>query len=378
MVYRDFKGLKISALGFGAMRLPVVGGNEGKIDAAPAKKMVEAAIEGGINYFDTAWGYHNEQSELFLGEALKPFPRESFFLATKFPGYDNGNFGKASPIFERQLKKCQTSYFDFYLCHNVNERNIDLYLDDKKWRTLSFLKQMRDEGKIAHLGFSCHGGLDVLRRFLDAYGDCMEFCQLQLNWVDWHFQNGKEKVALLKERGIPVWVMEPLRGGKLSKLSAENEAALKAMRPGTSAAEWAFRFIQSIPEVVVTLSGMSTQAQLAENIGIFAKNEPLAEAERAALLAMGDAMVGRVALPCTECRYCVSKCPKGLDIPRILSLYNERAFTEGGFIAPIGISALPKEKQPAACIACGACRKVCPQGIDIPAAMKELAEKVPV
>ena len=376
MVYKDFKGLKISALGFGAMRLPVIGGNEAKIDAAPAKKMVQAAIEGGINYFDTAWGYHAQQSELFLGEALKPYPRESLFLATKFPGYDNANFGKAESIFARQLEKCQTSYFDFYLCHNVNERNIDLYLDDEKWCTVSFLKKMKNEGKIRHLGFSCHGDLDVMRRFLDAYGDDMEFCQLQINWVDWHFQNGEAKVALLKERGIPVWVMEPLRGGKLSKLSAENEAALKAMRPEMSAVEWAFRFIQSIHEAVVTLSGMSTQGQLEENIRIFAKDEPLNEKERAALLAMGDAMVKRVALPCTECRYCVSHCPKGLDIPRILSLYNEDAFTGGGFIAPMGLSAMPKEKQPAACVACGACREVCPQGIDIPATMKALASKV--
>ena len=378
MVYRDFKGLKISALGFGAMRLPVIGGDEGKIDSGPAKKMVEAAIEGGVNYFDTAWGYHNEQSELFLGEALKPYPRESFFLATKFPGYDNANFGKAEAIFARQLEKCQTSCFDFYLCHNVNERNIDLYLDDERWRTLSFLKKMRDEGKIRHLGFSCHGGLDVLRRFLDAYGADMEFCQLQLNWVDWHFQNGNEKVALLKERGIPVWVMEPLRGGKLASLSAESEAELKAMRPDTSAVEWAFRFTQSIPEVVVTLSGMSSLEQVEQNIAIFDKEEPLNGEEMSAILAIGDAMVGNVALPCTECRYCVPHCPKGLDIPRILSLYNERRFTGGGFIAPIGLSALPKEKQPAACIACGSCQKVCPQGIDIPAAMKELAEKVPV
>ena len=378
MVYRDFKGLKISALGFGAMRLPVVGGDEGKIDAAPAKKMVEAAIEGGVNYFDTAWGYHNQQSELFLGEALKPFARESFFLSTKFPGYDNANFGKAETIFAKQLEKCQTGYFDFYLCHNVNERNIDLYLDDEKWRTLSFLKKMRDEGKIRHLGFSCHGELDVMRRFLDAYGDSMEFCQLQINWIDWHFQNGEKKAALLKERGIPLWVMEPLRGGKLAALSAENEAALKAMRPDASAVEWAFRFIQSIPEAVVTLSGVSTRAQLDENIAIFAKDAPLNEKERTALLAMGDAMVGSVALPCTECRYCAPRCPKGLDIPRILSLYNEHAFTEGGLLAPIGLSALPPEKRPSACIACGACREVCPQGIDIPAAMKDFAANVNV
>ena len=378
MVYRDFKGLKISALGFGAMRLPVIGGNEGNINEEAAGKMIAAAMEGGVNYFDTAWGYHNQNSELFLAKALKPFARESYFLATKFPGYDNANFGKVEEIFNRQLEKCGTDYFDFYLFHNVNERNIDLYLDDKKWGACSYLLKMRDEGKIRHLGFSCHGSADVMRRLLDAYGDCMEFCQLQLNWIDWHFQNGEEKVNLLKERGIPVWVMEPLRGGKLASLSAENEATLRAMRPDESVPAWAFRFIQSIPEVVVTLSGMSTQEQLEDNIAIFSESKPLSQEEMASLLAMGKAMVSRVALPCTECHYCAPHCPKGLDIPHILSLYNERAFTKGGLLAPIGLSALPKEKRPSACVACGSCRKVCPQNIDIPAAMKDLAEKIPM
>ncbi len=378
MVYKDFKGLKISALGFGAMRFPVIDGNESNINEDVAGKMIAAAMEGGINYFDTAWGYHNQNSELFLAKALKPFARESYFLATKFPGYDPSNFGKVEEIFTHQLEKCQTDYFDFYLFHNVNERNIDLYLDDEKWRTYSFLIKMRDEGKIRHLGFSCHGDVDVMERFLDAYGKDMEFCQLQLNWVDWHFQNGEEKVELLKKWNIPVWVMEPLRGGKLASLSAENEAALKAMRPDESTPAWSFRFIQSIPEAVITLSGMSAPEQLAENLAIFSESKPLNDEERAALLAMGEAMVKSVALPCTECRYCVPHCPKKLDIPRIISLYNEHAFTGGGFIAPIVLSSFPKDKLPSACIACGSCRKVCPQDIDIPGAMKELAAKVAV
>ncbi len=378
MVCKDFRGLKVSSLGFGTMRLPVVGGNSSAIDMDAVKKMVNMAIAGGVNYFDTAWGYHGGNSELAMGEALKPFERGAYFLADKFPGYDLSNFGKVEEIFNQQLKKCQTDYFDFYLFHNVSERSIEHYLDDKKWGTYSYLIKMRDTGKIRHLGFSCHGDLEVLERFLNAYGKDIEFCQLQTNWIDWHFQKCAEKLALLNSWNIPLWVMEPLRGGKLASLSAKNEAALKAMRPDESVPAWSFRFIQSIPEAVVTLSGMSNEAQLAENIGIFSKSKPLNAEEREALIAIGDAMVKNTALPCTACNYCVPHCPKDLDIPRILSLYNEHVFTGGGFLAGMVLSSFKKERLPSKCIACNHCIEVCPQSINIPAAMKDFAKKVPM
>ena len=249
MIYRDFQGLKLSALGFGAMRLPVLDGDDSRIDEAAALRMVDTAMQSGINYYDTAWGYHGENSETVMGKALARYPRDSFYVATKFPGYDASNWSKVKEIFPRQLEKLGVDYFDFYLFHNVCEMNIDAYLDDEKYGIYSYLMAQKRQGRIRHLGFSCHGELDVLKRFLDAYGKDMEFCQLQLNYLDWTFQHGKEKVELLRQWGIPVWVMEPLRGGKLARLQPEHEAALTALRPDEEIPAWAFRFLQSIPSV---------------------------------------------------------------------------------------------------------------------------------
>ena len=262
MIYRDFQGMKLSTLGFGAMRLQVLDGDDSRIDEAAALRMVDTAMQNGINYYDTAWGYHSENSETVMGKALARYPRSSFYVATKFPGYDASNWSKVKEIFPRQLEKLGVDYFDFYLFHNVCEMNIDAYLDDEKYGIYSYLMEQKRQGRIKHLGFSCHGELDVLKRFLDAYGKDMEFCQLQLNYLDWTFQHGKEKVELLQQWGIPVWVMEPLRGGKLAKLQPEHEAALKALRPDEEIPAWAFRFLQSIPSVTVILSGMSNQEQL--------------------------------------------------------------------------------------------------------------------
>ena len=280
MFYRDFQGMKLSALGFGAMRLPVIGGDDGRIDEASVLRMVDTAMQNGINYYDTAWGYHGENSELVMGRALGRYPRDSYYLATKFPGYDPSNWGKVEEIFERQLEKLGVEYFDFYLFHNVCEMNIDAYLDDGKYGIYSYLMEQKRNGRIRHLGFSCHGAIDVLKRFLDAYGENMEFCQLQLNYLDWTFQNGREKVELLGERGIPVWVMEPLRGGKLASLAPEDEEKLKALRPDEEIPAWAFRFLESIPSVTVILSGMSNEEQLEKNLKTFEEDRPLSEEEQ--------------------------------------------------------------------------------------------------
>ena len=375
MIYNNFQDLKLSALGMGAMRLPVIDGNDGKIDAAATQEMVDYAYAQGINYYDTAWGYHNGQSEIVMGEALKKYPRESFYLATKFPGYDLSNMPKVKEIFEKQLEKCQVEYFDFYLFHNVCEMNIDAYLDDEKFGIYSYLMEQKKAGRIRHLGFSAHGGYDVIERFLKAYGKDMEFCQLQLNYVDWDFQNCKKKVELLKGYGIPVWVMEPLRGGKLAKLSDEAEQKLKALRPDEKIPAWAFRFLQSIPEVTVTLSGMSNFEQLKENIATYAEDKPLNEEEKKTLLDVVNGMLtGK--LPCTACRYCTSHCPMELDIPKLLELYDEHSFTGGGFIAPMALSALPDDKKPSACIGCRSCEAVCPQQIKISEAMADFTAKL--
>ena len=352
------------------MRLPTCA--DGTIDKAAAAEMVGYALKNGINYFDTAWGYHNGQSEPVMGEILSAYPRESYLLASKFPGYDLANIPKIAEIFEKQLERCRTNYFDFYLFHNVCELNLEAYLDPANG-IYDYLMAQKRNGRIRHLGFSAHADLPGMRRFLEAYGRDMEFCQIQLNYLDWSYQEAKEKIELLKEYGIPVWVMEPLRGGKLSNLGDAHVAALQAVR-NESATAVAFRFLQAIPEVVVTLSGMSNMAQLRENIATFSENKPLNGAEFSGILAVADDMLKNL-LPCTSCRYCTEYCPQGLDIPRLLKLYNEHAFTGGRAIVSTTLQKMPADKQPSACIGCRSCEAVCPQKIGISHAMADFAKR---
>lgn len=370
MLYKPFENLQLSTLGMGAMRLPVVNGNDGEIDESAALEMVDYAMAQGINYYDTAWGYHNGQSEIVIGKALGRHPREAFYLASKFPGYDLANMPKVREIFEKQLEKCQVEYFDFYLFHNVCEMNIDAYLDPK-FGIYDYLMEQKRNGRIRHLGFSAHGSCAVMKRFLDAYGKDMEFCQIQLNWLDWRFQDAKAKVELLEAHGIPVWVMEPLRGGRLAKLNAGETEKLAALRPDESTPAWAFRFLQSIPSVTMVLSGMSDLNQLKENIHTFDSDKPLNEVEWDALMSVADGMLSKKILPCTACHYCVSHCPQGLDIPALLELYNEHRFTGGGFLAPMALMAVPEDKRPSACLHCRSCEQVCPQQIKISEAMED-------
>lgn len=375
MIMKDYKNLKLSALGVGAMRLPVMDDVYANIDQAETERMVAYAMEHGINYYDTAWGYHDGQSEAAIGKALSGYARESFYLADKFPGYDLANMDKAEEIFEQQLKRCGVEYFDFYLFHNVCEMNINEYLDEK-YGILEYLLKQKKNGRIRHLGFSAHGEYPVMKRFLEAYGEHMEFCQIQLNYLDYKFQNAKAKIELLNEYKIPVWVMEPLRGGKLAELSEEYTERLAALRPEEKTPAWAFRFLQSIPEVTVILSGMSTFGQLEENVATFEEEKPLSGQEMDVLMGIVDNMLGKKTLPCTACRYCTSHCPKELDIPSLLALYNEHSFTEGGFIAPMALSAVEKEKWPDACVGCRSCEKVCPQQIKISEAMADFTAKL--
>lgn len=374
MIYQRFQDLNLSMLGMGAMRLPVLEGDDTRIDLAATEEMVAYAMEHGVNYYDTAWGYHGGNSELVMGEVLSKYPRNAFCLASKFPGYDLSNMDKVEEIFERQLEKCRVEYFDFYLFHNVCEMNIDAYLDESHG-IFEYLKKQKENGRIRHLGFSAHGSYEVIRRFLEAYGEHMEFCQLQINYLDWTFQDGERKVKLLEEYHIPVWVMEPLRGGRLAKLPERDAAALAALRPEESVPAWAFRFLQSIPSVKVVLSGMSNFQQMKENIKTFESSRPLKEKEMETLLSVAKGMLDGV-LPCTGCHYCTSHCPKGLDIPMLLELYNEHSFTGGGFLAPMALMAVPEEKQPSACIGCRSCEKVCPQGIKIAEAMADFTSKL--
>ena len=368
MIYRDFQGLKLSGLGFGAMRLPVLA--DGSVNEHLTTEMVRYAMEHGVNYFDTAYPYHGGMSEVVLGRALSAYPRESYYLATKYPGHQLSDSYDPAAVFEEQLKKCGVEYFDFYLMHNVYENSIRTYTDPR-WGIVDYFVEQKRLGRIRHLGFSCHGGLDILREFLDRYGDVMEFCQIQLNWLDWKLQDGKTKYELLTEQGFPVWVMEPVRGGKLAKLSDADEGKLKALRPEESTASWGFRFLQGLPNVTMVLSGMSDMAQMEDNVKTFSAENPLSQVERETLAAIAEGMMD--AIPCTACHYCCDGCPMGLDIPMLLHAYNDLKFAPT-LTAAMRMEGLPEDKRPSACVGCGACASVCPQRISIPELLKEFSQ----
>lgn len=374
MIYNNFQDKQLSALGMGCMRFPTIDGDMTKIDEKKTEEMFDYAIANGVNYFDTAWGYHGGQSEYIVGKLLKKYPRESFYLADKFPGYDVTNFGKTEEIFEEQLKKVGVDYFDFYLFHSVCQNNIEQYLDDS-YGTYEYLIAQKRNGRIRHLGFSAHADLTDLKRFLEKYGKDIEFCQLQINWFDWTFQNAKAQVELLREYNIPIWVMEPVRGGKIATLAPQHEAKLKALRPDESMAAWAFRFLQTLDGITVTLSGMSNFEQLKENIQTYAKAKPLSEGEWNTLQEIAKEMIQQLT-PCTGCRYCTEYCPMSLNIPALLDLYNEQKFSGGSILVRRTINRLAEDKRPSACLQCRACEGVCPQRIAISEVLADFTERL--
>lgn len=359
MIYSKFQDEKLSLLGFGAMRLPLMA--DGSIDEAQTAEMVRLAFEGGVNYIDTAYPYHGGKSEIVLGRVLKAYPRESYYLATKYPGHQIAESYDPAAVFEKQLAKCGVDYFDFYLLHNVNEQSAATY-SDPRWGIVDYFIEQKRLGRIRHLGFSSHARPDCLSAFLDKYGAQMEFCQIQLNYLDWSLQDAKTKYEMLTERGIPVWVMEPLRGGKLA-----------AARGLEQPVELAFRYLQSLENVQMILSGMSSIEQMQDNLRIFEQRTPLSAEEMQRLYQAAEGM--KNSLPCTGCRYCCDGCPKGLDIPLLISAYNDMRF-EPSFNVTMAIDALPEGKRPADCIGCGACAAICPQRIDIPAAMKDFTAEI--
>lgn len=371
MIYSEFQGIKLSLLGFGTMRLPCLA--DGSIDENQVAEMTRLAMEAGVNYFDTAYPYHGGQSERVMGRVLSKYPRDSYNLATKYPGHQILSDGyNPAAIFEEQLEKCGVDYFDFYLLHNVNEKSMEVYMDPQ-WGIVDYFKEQKRLGRIRHLGFSSHAQVEGLEKFLDYCGQDMEFCQIQLNYMDWMLQKAKEKYELLTARGIPVWVMEPVRGGMLASLREENSTRLKAIRPEATDASWGFRFLQGLPNVKMVLSGMSNLAQMQDNLATFARWDTLNPEETELLLSIARGMMDSI--PCTACRYCCEGCPKGLDIPALLAVYNELRVTPT-VNAAMRVEFLPEEKKPTACIACGKCARSCPQNIDIPRALKELAEKL--
>ncbi|GHV69581.1 oxidoreductase [Spirochaetia bacterium] len=390
MLYKPFQNINLSCLGMGAMRLPKTGEGE-KIDERQAREIIEYAYSNGVNYFDTAYRYHAGESETFIGKALKDKKRDSFYLATKFPGHmmektEDGKLkftgllaghppaASVSDIFDQQLEKCGVDYFDFYLLHNVCETAWDFYTDEEIG-CIRYLLEQKRKGRIRHLGFSAHARAETIEKFLDKY-DCFEFVQIQLNYLDWTLQNAGKKYEIVTKHGLPVVVMEPCRGGKLASINENLNALLKEKRPDASIASWAFRFLQSLPGVQVVLSGMTTLEQLKDNIKTFSENDPTDEAEKELLFTIAGKLADTV--PCTACRYCCEDCPQSLDIPKLISLYNEHTYGKTANLPfttlPFTMGAMKPEELPSACIACGSCAKVCPQNIDIPAVLGKFAE----
>lgn len=368
MIYTDFNGIKLSNLGFGLMRLPTK--EDKTIDEVETEKMVDYAIEHGVNYFDTAYPYMNGMSEVVIGKILKKYPRDSFYLADKYPGHQIMSVYEPAKVFEEQLKKVQVDYFDFYLLHSINEGSIATY-EDPRWGIVDYFVEQKKNGRIKHLGFSAHGMPDNLEYFLSKYGKYMEFCQIQFNYVDWSLQEANKKLEILKKYNIPVWVMEPVRGGKLANLPEDLAAKLKAVRPNDSLASWAFRYLQKFDQVKVILSGMTHFDQMEDNIRTFEKAEPLNDEETKLVYEIAEKL--KTGVPCTGCQYCVEGCPVGLNIPKLMSVYNDFKMTVS--LNPVQfMESLPEDKHPKNCLGCGACSRICPQHIAIPETLKELCE----
>lgn len=364
MQYVNFKECKISTLGLGGLRFPEISGKPDCINRVEGQKVVDAAISCGINYFDTSHTYQNGDSERFLGEALSKYPRDSYYLASKFY-VDYSDDIEAT--FEEQLRRCRTDYFDFYLLHCLDEGTIGPYMDENT-DYLGYLLEQKKAGHIRNIGFSSHAAPETLGHFLDWY-DEFDMALIQLNYLDWTLLDGKRQYEILAEHQIPIWVMEPLKGGILSTLNQEVASILKKIAPDRSLSAWSFQFLQGLSNVRVVLSGMSSTSQVMENAELFDTFEPLEEREQEILEKAASCFMEKMGVPCTGCRYCCSSCPVGLDIPLLLKGYNEGHISGSTW----KIASLSSTKSAAECLGCGGCLGRCPQKINIPEVMKKIA-----
>ncbi len=360
-------GKAISLLGFGTMRLPYLNGQEDLIDRELGEKMVDYAYNNGVNYFDTAYPYHRGKAEYFIGEALKKYPRDSFFLADKMPPWALNTREDVSRVFEKQFKKCQVDYFDYYLCHNLNKETIKPFLD---FDVVSYLNEQKKAGRIRHLGFSFHDSPDFLEKVVDLYD--WDFAQIQLNYMDWEMQDAKRQYEILTERNIPVIVMEPVRGGALAALGGRATDMLLAADGSKSIASWAIRYAATLPNVMTVLSGMSNMEQVVDNIATMSEFKPLSQRECDMLYEAAEIYRKDVTIACTGCRYCMD-CPQGVDIPEVFAIYNKYSLSKNKRVFLEDYAALLKEKQAESCIGCGQCVAHCPQQIAISQRMTEIS-----
>ncbi len=364
-----FKGIDTnpSLLGFGCMRFPRLDPDKPDIDEAASEKLIDAAYARGVTYFDTAYPYHGGQSETFIGNALKKYPRDAFFLASKMPGWKLESVDDAERIFHEQLSKCQVDYFDYYLCHALNQSGYEQY---KLPGVMDFLWRMKAEGKIKHLGFSFHDTPDVLETILHDHP--WDFVLLQINYLDWTFQDARRQYELVKEKKIPCMVMEPVRGGTLATLCESSRAILQAHAPNRSIASWAMRYAAGLDNTLLVLSGMTTMEHVEDNCDTLSDFTPLSDTEQDVLNEALKVFLANSTIPCTQCDYCMP-CPEGVDIPGTFSVYNEYLLSKFDAMFVGRYEGLGK-KSANACVDCGVCVPLCPQSIDIPERMQAIRE----
>ncbi len=363
MEYRQLFEMKErpSLLGFGCMRLPLLpGGDRGDIDYERSQNMIDEAIANGVNYFDTAYGYLDGQSEIFVGKALKKHPRDSYYLATKLPMGRIDSYEQGMKIFKHQFEKLQVDYIDFYLFHGINKTVFDEKI--LKFGLLDEMIKMKEEGKIRNLGFSFHGSYEDFKYILNYRK--WDFCQIQYNYMDTNIQAGDRGVALAEKLRVPLVIMEPVKGGSLASFAPAAEKIFKDYAPDKSLASWAVRWVASHPGIAVVLSGMSTEEQVRDNLDTFNHYTPLSDEEQAVINRVAAEIRSSIRNGCTGCAYCMP-CPFGVDIPRNFAIWNEYGMYVRAERAKEELNRLDAAKWADKCRKCGKCEKACPQELPI-------------
>lgn len=351
-------GCEISRLGYGGMRFPK---NGDEVDVEEAVKLLRKAYDMGVNYFDTAVVYHKGESEKIFGKAFEIYDRSSYYLADKMSIWVCKDEQEMKDLFERQLKTLKTDYIDFYLVHSLNRNH---YQKVKEFHCVEFLQEMKRQGKIKHLGFSFHDTYPVFTQILNDYD--WDFVQIQLNYLDWQNQGAEQLYRELEKRNLPCMVMEPVRGGYLATLDEKRAKPFLEMEPNRSIASWAIRWVESLPQVTVVLSGMSDMAQLEDNVAMMTNFEPMNEKELEAVSKVVEEIRKVNDIPCTGCRYCMD-CPMGVDIPEIFAIYSRlKIFGKDKSFVEDYKEVMENGNGAEHCVGCQQCMNHCPQSIEIP------------